>query len=212
MHVHELNPIRTTVILIGFTILIIIGLLTINNPRLTYKLSPKNTASLVGGNENYFYPYQLENLINGKDKNTLLFDIRNNFVFGQGHIPGAENVDAIELINEDNIKRLESLKKKGITVVVYGDTQLQANGPWMLLRQLGFDNIKILPGGFEYYNLMKNDLAASKTDLSYLPGNPKFNYAEISTSSGSDTLPRQTTKTEVKVERKKKNSGAEGGC
>ena len=80
------------------------------------------------------------------------------FKYGRGHIPGAENISSIDLLKEENIERFEQLKKDGMTVVVYADNQLDANGPWMVLRQLGYDNVKILLGGYNYYKEWETNL------------------------------------------------------
>lgn len=212
MHVHELNPNRTTAVLIIFVLIIVVGLLTIRTPRLKYALSPENTIVMIESDSIYFFPENLESVINDKSSNILLFDIRNNFVFGRGHIPGAENISAVELLSEENIKRLEKLKIDGNTVVLYANNQLEANGPWMVLRQLGFDNVKILLGGYEYYTMMNEQNPDSLTNKAYLLGSPKYNFAEIFKSSVSDSIENKENKPAVTVVRKKKASAAEGGC
>ena len=37
-----------------------------------------------------------------------------------------------------------------MVAILYGKDQLETNSPWMLLCQLGFDNIKVLFGGYDY--------------------------------------------------------------
>jgi len=212
MHVHELNPNRTTITMIIFVLIIVVGLLNIKTPRLKYALSPENTLVLVAAEDGYFFPENLESLISDKNSNILLFDIRNNFVFGRGHIPGAENISAVELLSEENIKRLENLKKDGLTVVLYANNQLEANGPWMVLRQLGFDNVQVLLGGYEYYTQMNTQNADSVTNKAYLLGTPKYNYAEIFETSDSDSIVNKEIKPVVTVVRKKKTTAKEGGC
>ena len=158
-HVHELNPWRTLIVMSVFVVIIIIGFITIPKPLLTYKLDMKQSISELNNKDALFSPEQLNEFISGNLKNVVLFDIRDNFVFGQGHIPGAENISANNLTQEESIDRLEELKKQNYTVVLYGEDQLQANGPWMLFRQVGFDNIKILQGGYQYYVEHKENLA-----------------------------------------------------
>ncbi|HEY9114192.1 MAG TPA: rhodanese-like domain-containing protein [Bacteroidales bacterium] len=212
MHVHELNPNRTTAVLIVFVLIIVVGLLTIRTSRLKYTLSPENTIVMVESDGAYFSPENLESVLNDKGSNTLLFDIRNNFVYGRGHIPGAENVSAIDLLNEENIERLENLKKEGVLVVLYANNQLEANGPWMVLRQLGFDNVKILLGGYEYYTLTNGQNPDSVESKVYLLGSPRYNYAEIFESSAMGSTENIENKPAVTVVRKKKTSAKEGGC
>ena len=45
---------------------------------------------------------------------------------------------------------------------------------WMLFRQVGFENIKLLKGGYSYYKEHQNDLQASKNDDTYLKGTARY--------------------------------------
>ena len=212
MHVHELNPWRTLIALSAFVIILIVGFVTMRKPLLTYKLDMKQSVQQLDNPEAYFYPWQLENFLQKKMQNVVLYDIRNNFTYGQGHIPGAENLSANDLSQKESIKRLEDLKDKNVTVVLYGDDQLQANGPWMLFRQVGFDNVKVLLGGYNYYVQHKDNLAATKSDTSYLKGVPKFDYAEMAAPKDGSAIQSTTEKKPVEVRRRKKTTVAAGGC
>jgi len=212
-HVHETNPKRTFVTVIIFIVIIVTGLLTISNPRLKYALSPQQTVDLVAWEEAVLFPYELEDIFNGTIDTILLIDIRNRFEFGKGHIPGSENISAVTLLERDNIRRLKKLQKEGMTLVIYGDDQLQANGPWMVFQQLGFDNVRILLGGYSYYKLWKDNLADTYMDDGYMKGFPKVDYAEVAASNSNvQSNDEQDARKPVSVRRKKKTAVAEGGC
>jgi len=197
--------------LVAFAILLLVGFLTMNKPLLNYSLNMNQSLQMLKDSNAYFYPSQLSGT-NGKlDKDIVLIDLRNNFVFGQGHIPGAENISAYDLTLEDNIKRLQDFKNDNVTVVFYGDSQLQANGPWMLFRQLGFDNIKLLLGGFAYYKEMNIGVLDSLNN-NYLKEIPRYDYAQIVNAGESDSIAKSETKPVVKVVRRKKEKVASGGC
>ena len=115
MHVHELNPWRTLIALSIFVIILIVGFITMTKPLITYKLNMNQSLEDLDKSEAFFYPWQLDSLINNKMSDVVLFDIRDNFNFGQGHIPGAENMSANNLIREENIERLEKLNEQNIT-------------------------------------------------------------------------------------------------
>ena len=212
-HVHETNPKRTFVTVIIFIVIIVAGLLTIRNPHLKYSLSPQQTVDLVAWEEDILLPYELEDIFNGTNDSTILVDIRDRFEFGRGHIPGAENISAVTLLEKDNIRRMKQLREDGMTIVIYGDDQLHANGPWMVFQQLGFDNVRILLGGYNYYNHWKDNLGDTYMDDAYMMGMPKFDYAEVAESAsvmmGDD---EDAAKKPVTVKRKKKSTVAEGGC
>jgi len=86
-------------------------------------------------------PQKLDNMLSASNNPTILIDIRNNYDYARGHIASANNISAVELLSKDNIKWLEELKSNKTTVVIYGDNPLQANGPWMVFQQLGFNNV-----------------------------------------------------------------------
>jgi len=212
MHVHELNPKKTLVTLVAFAILILVGFFTMRKPLLEYNLDMSQSIEMLNDPTVYFSPEQLTEIVNNPNDNVVLIDLRNNFVFGQGHIPGAENISAYQLTQKENIERLEEFKKQNITVVFYGDDQLQANGPWMVFRQLGFDNIKVLLGGYSYY---KEAIANANDTLSgqgYIMEIPKFNYAEIFKNVKPDSQQEQSQKSEIKIVRRKKTKVVSGGC
>lgn len=212
-HVHETNPKRTFITVVIFIVIIIAGLLTIRDPHLRYVLNPQQTVELVTWEEQVFFPYEIEDILNGTVDTIVLIDIRNRFDFGKGHIPGAENISANTLLEKDNIRRLKKLHKENMTVVIYGEDQLQANGPWMVFQQLGFENVRFLLGGYNYYYEWKDKLSDSYMDDSYMKGFAKIDYAEVAASvSNTGENKEQTTKTPVTVRRKKKATIAEGGC
>jgi len=117
------------------------------------------------------------------------------------------------LTKAENIERLEAFKEKGLTVVLYGKDQLQANAPWMFFHQVGFDNVKILLGGYDYYYAHKQDLMASKSDPSYLKGKARYDFAKVAAKSGKTAgKTKVKIKKSVIVRRKKKAVVASGGC
>lgn len=212
MHVHELNPWRTTIVLSIFVIILIIGFVTMRKPILSYELDMKQSLKEANAPDTDFYPWQLNDVLNNESKNVVLFDIRDHFIYGQGHIPGAENLSAQDLSKKESIERLEELKDKGITVVLYGEDQLQANGPCMLFRQVGFDNVKALVGGYQYYAAHKDDLAASKNDSTLLRETPRYDFAEMAAPKDGSKISTATAKKPVTIKRRKKTSAVAGGC
>jgi len=207
MHVHELNPKRTVITMIIFVVVIIAGLLTLTNPRLKYELTPEQTISLVVADNDGISPEKLDNILTGSTGNVEVIDIRNNYAFARGHIPAAKNISAAELLEKDNIKWLNQLQEDGVSVIIYGEDQMQANGPWMVFRQLGFDNVSVLLGGYQYYLAFKNNKAKS-----YSPDKAEFNYAEVAKASSVGIEDNQPAKKTTIVRRKKKGAAVAGGC
>jgi rhodanese-related sulfurtransferase len=213
MHVHELNPKRTVITMVIFVIIIIVGLLTLTSPRLKYKLSPNEAIGIVMVANQGVDASKIDNMLISSNNPTILIDIRNNYDYARSHIASATNISAVELLSKDNIKWLNELKDRKTTVVIYGDTPLQANGPWMVFQQLGFDNITFLKGGYNYYIEFKNAKKNTVTIPVFEAGKANYNYAEVAKprSLGADDNNKPAKKHTV-VRRKKKGAATAGGC
>ncbi len=211
MHVHDLNPKKTLITMIAFVALIVVGFLTMHKPLLSYTLDLEQTLETVHNKSADFSPSELDAYLKEPTHNIVLIDIRDRFSYGQGHIPGAKNISAYDLSQEQNIALLNDYKDKGITVVLYGNDQLQANGPWMLFRQVGFDNVKVLLGGYAYYKDQLYDENAKKN--SFEKEVALYDYAKVAQDVDSDSDNSSTiTKKPAIVLRKKKPRKASGGC
>lgn len=212
MHVHETNPKKTLITVLIFVLIIIAGFLTLKQPKFKYEKTLSETVKMLEDKEGCFHPWQLVDVLSKVDGNVILIDIRDKFTYGQGHIPGAENISAYDLTKDENIKHLKELQEKGMTVVLYGEDQLQANGPCVWYRMVGFDNVKVLLGGYEYYKKHKNNLEATKKLNDYIMEIPRYDYAKVASSKGDIKVNDKPKKAKVKVRRKKKKTVASGGC
>ncbi len=212
MHVHETNPKKTVITIVIFVLIIIAGFLTLKQPKFKYVKTLDETVQMLEKEKGCFHPWQLVDVLSKVNGKVVLIDIRDKFTFGQGHIPGAENISAYDLTKDENIDHLKELKAKGMTVVLYGEDQLQANGPCVWFRMVGYDNVKVLLGGYQYYKLHKDNLAATKELKDYIKGIPRYDYAKVATGSGKAAVNTSVKKTTVKVKRRKRAAVAAGGC
>jgi rhodanese-related sulfurtransferase len=76
--------------------------------------------------------------------NLLLIDLRAPIEFDRGHLPNAVNIPAAHLLDDSSLKLLA----QSPATVLYHESASGANGPWLMLAQLGFENIKILHGAY----------------------------------------------------------------
>ncbi len=213
MHVHELNPKRTVITMILFVIVIVVGLVTLTNPRLKYEISPGDAILLASSDNQGVDASKIENLLSGSNNPAIIIDIRNNYDYARGHIASAYNVSAVELLTNDNIDWLDDLKKNDTKVIIYGGTPTQANGPWMVLQQLGYSNITFLKGGYDYYLKYVAANNSNTTLEPYVAGKANYNYAEVAKNSTSAKPGSNTSeKKHVVVKRRKKTAAAAGGC
>ena len=135
----ELEKTKRISIAAVLTILVVlIALLSYKRPKHLYTVNTHDTLEKIT-NTNYFMAQ------NEIDNGThALVDIRNSFEFDKGHLENAINIPSPEILSEENSEILENLKEENKTIVIYGNNPNQAISSYMLLSQLGFDNLKIL--------------------------------------------------------------------
>lgn len=212
MHVHELNPKKTLIVLVAFVLLLLIGFLTMKKPLVNYQLDMRQSLEVLHDSSAYFHPDQLAAMLQNTEKKLVLIDLRNNFEFSRGAIPGAENISTVDLTRKESIERLQDLHEQNVTVVFYGEDQLQANGPWMLFRQLGFDHIKILLGGYYYYQKWQHDINSSQKDDTYITGIQRHDFSEAAANAPVIEEEQNSDKPALQMTRRKKPTVTSGGC
>ncbi|MFZ3272909.1 MAG: rhodanese-like domain-containing protein, partial [Lutibacter sp.] len=121
-----------------FILAVIIGLLTYKRPKNIYAINTKDTLEKITS-ENYYIT--LEEL---KNPDYVLIDIRNQYDFEKGHLENAINIYVAEILSDENIKVFDELKETKKTAVLYGNNPQEVNAPFLILYQLGYDNIKLL--------------------------------------------------------------------
>lgn len=137
---------RLTLITIIFVIVIGVILITYRAPRLGFEISPDEMLSLMD-NKEYVLPVdQAQQLL--EDPNVQFIDIRSKGEYVVSQVKGAINIPLAKILDEESIELFE---EEGKEFVLYGVSHREANATWMLLRQLGMENIKVLLGGFENY-------------------------------------------------------------
>lgn len=141
---HKTN--RLTVITILLVIVIAVILISSKSPRLTYNVEADVVLSELKEEANFIKPDDLKNMVS--DENIELIDLRNSGDFFVSHIEGAKNIPLIKILDEEVLSTFDVEEK---TFVLYGKDHVESNGVWVLLRQLGYQNIKVLLGGYENY-------------------------------------------------------------
>ena len=200
---------RITIGVFAFLAIIIIGALNIKKPKEVYQLTSQQM------NEELILVYQVtpeEAVDLLKDTvSTVFVDLRSIYDYEKGKLGNAINIPIPMLLNEDNKNLFDTWKKDSIKVVFYGNDQLQANAPWMMMYQLGYTNTVTLMGGKNYMDLQ---LAGLLTENStYETEYPAVDFKGIldKASEGQEIETIPAPKKTVVV-RKKKKKAAEGGC
>ena len=206
---------RLSIAALLFVAIIIIGFITLRKPDFEFKVSIDQALEQVLSFEDELSPEEAEDLISNKTVAFQFVDLRNPYEFAKGHIENAINISGKNLLADESIAFFDQMKSDEVVVVVYGYDQSEANGSWMLLKQLGYSNVKILLGGYGYFSGETYDMFSESEIPQYLVEEPKLNFAEImeNLSDGTGAARKAEPKVEMVIPvRKRKNSKVEGGC
>ncbi len=210
----ELNKTnRLTIIVVAFVLVIVIGLITFRRPDVKYILTPAESLTLLNNPELAITPAQAIAALKDSAGKTIFIDVRNSIDFINGHVKNAINIPVRELFSDQNKKVLRDIEKAGQTVVLYGETEQQANGPWLMLRQTGYKNVLLFTGTFAQLDVAHSD-SLNKL-LPQLSETPLIDTAALklvsSPAAANNTAetPKPVKKVVIPV-KKVKSSG--GGC
>ena len=151
------------IILILLLSLVSLFFLTLKRPeyKFVYNADALLTQIIQPGNQ-YNDIKSMEN----KDNTIVFVDVRSKNQYIKGHLPNAINIYKASVLDAENYKIFKDLQKNKKRVILYGQDMVEANAPYMILKQIGIDNVELLPKGYEYYssgvqtdsiNLTKND-------------------------------------------------------
>ncbi|WP_339658978.1 rhodanese-like domain-containing protein [uncultured Polaribacter sp.] len=195
---------RISIVSTLFILAVLIGLFTYKRPKNTYAFTTKSTLEKLS-NDNYFI-----SLNDTNTQNNVLIDVRNAYEFEKGHLYNAININTPDLLNDENLELLKEYKNTNKTVVLYGNNPQEINLPFLLLYQLGYDNIKLLPVEITYH---QNKLITKKYDVETSKTNIKdFINQSIKNADSDAIIPNANPIKKTIVVRQKKKKKAEGGC
>ena len=201
----ELEKTKRISIATVITILvIIIALLSYKRPKHMYMVNTKNTLEKITASD-YFLSLSEIN-----DSESILIDVRNQYEYEKGHLENAVNVYAPEILNDANSDLFEELKQENKTVILYGTNPNEVIAPFMLLYQLGYDNVKILciVNSYNQNKLIAKNVGIEKpaTDISaFIKESRK--KAAVKPKPIAKKVPKK-----VIPFKKKKKKAPEGGC
>jgi rhodanese-related sulfurtransferase len=187
-----------------FILIIIIALLAYKRPKYLYSVTPQNALEQMVSSDYFLSLNDLENM------DYVLIDVRSNFEFAKGHLPEAINIYTPDILRNENNKIFKEIKSKNKTAVLYGANPDEANAPFMILFQLGFDNLKILTVSNAY---LKNKLVTENVEIdkSVVDVNA-FIEESLKKSNVVKPVAAKPKPKKVITVKKKKKAPAEGGC
>ena len=211
----ELNKTnRLTIAVIGIVLVIIIGLITLRRPDIKYSLTPAESIALLNDPALVITPEQAAAALKDSAGKTVFIDVRNSIAFDRGHVKNAVNIPVRELFAKKSKTIFRDIEKAGQTAVLYGETQQQANGPWLMLRQTGFKNVLLFTGSYSQIVIATTDsISRLLPQFSETPLIDTAALKAISAPAASGKDAAQPAKTEKKkVAPVKKAASSGGGC
>jgi len=142
------NNLKNAAIL--FSAILILGLIINKIVAENYKVNPDKATEIATNqkNENGFPLQKLYVVLNSEQNEQYRFiDVRSEAQFELSHISGAVNIPFNRILTKDCKQMVEESDK---TNVFYAENESKAADAFFLLRQLGYENIKFMQGGFEY--------------------------------------------------------------
>lgn len=203
----------------GLAIIIIIGFITLNQPEYEYSMSLEETHQSLLEAGTPVSPEAAAGFKAGESGDVQFIDLRNEYEYNIGHIDGAIHIPRHSLLKEDNYEILQGLMEDGVQIILYGSNSSQANGPWMILCQLGMDNVNFLEGGYEAFLKAKTGEAYALTTRGTKEELPAYDYRSLVDSIISEysggmlerAEPEPRPEPVVPVKRQKQTK-IEGGC
>lgn len=202
---------RITIAVIVFIVILGVGLATMQKPMHEFKLTPELMADEI----TMIYQVTPDEAMEFMYDSAYVFvDLRSIYDFEKGHLENAVSIPIPNLLKEESKDKLVSWKEDSTTVVLYGNTELEANSAWILLYELGYDNTRVLMGGMGYLDKLYD--GTLNENESFSVEDPVFDYAGIvKAASMKQNTPVVEESKPVKkkvIVRKKKKKAAEGGC
>ena len=165
------NTKRLTYATVFFILLIIVVLLSIKRPAFNYEITPAQLHEEMATNDYQLTPYEADELLRSKGDQTFLIDIREQYSTSD-HLTGALHISKIDLLKKESRNLLDDKDK---TFILLGENEQDATSAWMLLRQIGFENIKVLSGT---YNCLANVDKDSNPENYIRPEKAVYDYSE----------------------------------
>jgi rhodanese-related sulfurtransferase len=143
-------------VLIGVMIVIFIAMIffVMKGTRdiIPFAMNPSDVLNEAINKDNKISPIKVAKLILNKEENIVLVDIRSQYEFIKGHLPNAVNIYKADILDEDNYEFFKNIKTENKNAILYGDNVVEANIPFMILKQTGIENITLMNYGYDFFN------------------------------------------------------------
>jgi rhodanese-related sulfurtransferase len=194
--------------------IILVGFITFKPAKFNYRLTAYEMLNELSNQEIFIDVVSVLDQTSSSSS-FVLIDVRTPDHYSAGKLGNAINIPISEILTDESILFFEKMKKESSLVVLYGKNQLEINGTWMLLRQIGFNNVKILTSGYDCLiknpSLSKDKLSSSGYDIE----KPSIDFSQT-IRQGKMKDNKVPVNTEPKMQivpvKREKKTGTAGGC
>ena len=198
---------RISIVSILFILAILVGVLTFERPKNMYAIDTAQTLEKLI-DKDYFVTMEQMN-----DPNLVLIDVRSPFEFNKGYLENAINIPSVEILSDENQNIFNEIKDSNKIALLYGENPEEANIPFTILYQLGFENLKILATDITYD---QNKIVTTNSILEKSQGDIKAYIEEsvkkVEAASANAIKQVKPAPKKVITVKKKKKKPVEGGC
>ena len=203
---------------IATLIVLVLSFIFLKTEKYTFKTPLDKELSEIKIASFQVTPQSVAKAILNKDQSIVLVDVRSQFDFAKGHLPDAKNIYKVNLINDENMDFFNALKDSNKKAILYGSSASEANVPFMILKQMGIENISYLAVGYDDLNAGNwAEIAANKSnfnDETAIVDFEKFiSDANKSSGKANTTVAKPTvSKSKVIVKPVKSAASKDQGC
>jgi uncharacterized protein len=140
-----------------------------------------------------------------REPNTRIIDLRSTDAFATRSLPGSDNIALRDLFSKDWVP---ILSRRHLKKVLIADDEAQERIAYLLLRELGYDNLTVLQGGFGAFD--RTILSASP----FIPTGSRWD-ADVKTfreKAHEDILKLIAENKNKGAKEPKKTKKVQGGC
>jgi len=198
---------RISIAVTLFILVVLIGVLSFKRPKNLYYFNTAETLQQLASEDLFISLTDISN------PDYVLVDVRKSYDFDRGHLENAVNISSSDILEESNINVFKELQTNNKTVVLYGKNPEEAIAPFMILYQLGYTYLKVLPIEKSYN---QNSLETKVVEVEKYDNDIKTFIAEsvkkATELSVQKVIPPPPPPRKIITVEKKKKAPAEGGC
>lgn len=203
---------------IAALIVLVLSFIFLKTDKYTFKTPLNKELAEIKVASFQVSPQTVAKAILSKDKSIILVDVRSQFDFVKGHLPEAKNIYKVNLMDDVNMDFFLTLKETNKKAILYGSSASEANVPFMILKQMGIENISYLAVGYDDLKSENwNEIAANSAkfnDETAVVDFAKFiSDANKSSNKVNTTVAKPTiSKPKVIVKPAKVEAATDEGC